>query len=514
MDIILVERMRNLVQAINTSNGQNLKLKRPFILAAIMMAMFMNAIEGTIVSTAMPAIVSDLGGFSLYSWVFSGYLLMNAVTVLIYGKLSDIVGRKPVLLFGIIVFLIGSVLCGFADSMTELIFYRFLQGFGAGAVAPVASTIVGDIYKNEERARIQGYLSSVWGISAVMGPALGGLIVESLSWRLVFWINIPLGLLSFVGIWMFLHENIEKKKRDIDYIGAALLTLSISTLMVVLVQGGVKWSWASTPAISLVGIAVVSFVLFIVQEKRASEPMMPFEIWKERSILIANLVSLTTGVMMIGLSSFLPTFVQGVMERSPTVAGFTLTAMSIGWPIASVFAGRLLLKIGFKATSLLGGVSLILGSVILVLMKPEAGPLIAAMGSFFVGVGMGLTSTSFIVVIQKTVSWERRGIATASNMFMRNLGNTVGAALLGGVMNTRLQAYLNEHAAVESKVTIDTANKLLDSEERAMLPKDVVEVLQEGLTTSLHTIYLIVLLFAVISLVTLTRLKKREKGTE
>ncbi|MGE7602226.1 MDR family MFS transporter [Peribacillus sp. NPDC097675] len=500
-----------MVQAIKGTSGQNIQLKRPFILAAIMLAMFMNAIEGTIVSTAMPAIVSDLGGFSLYSWVFSGYLLMNAVTVLIYGKLSDIVGRKPVLLFGIIVFLIGSISCGFADSMTELIFYRFLQGFGAGAVAPVASTIVGDIYKNEERARIQGYLSSVWGISAVMGPALGGLIVESLSWRLVFWINIPLGLLSFIGIWFFLHENIEKKKRDIDYVGAALLTLSISTLMVVLVQGGVKWSWASPPAISLVVLAVISFVLFIMQEKRATEPMMPFEIWKERSILIANLVSLTTGVMMIGLSSFLPTFVQGVMERSPTVAGFTLTAMSIGWPIASVISGRLLLKIGFKATSLLGGISLIIGSLILVLMKPEAGPLLAAMGSFFVGVGMGLTSTSFIVVIQKTVSWERRGIATASNMFMRNLGNTVGAALLGGVMNTRLQAYINEHAPADSGVTIDTANRLLNSEERALLPKGVVEVLQEGLTMSLHTIYLIVLLFAVISLLTLTRLKSREK---
>ncbi|MFD4815425.1 MDR family MFS transporter [Peribacillus butanolivorans] len=499
-----------MVQAVNTS-VHNKKLKRPFILAAIMMAMFMNAIEGTIVSTAMPAIVSDLGGFSLYSWVFSGYLLMNAVTVLIYGKLSDILGRKPVLLFGIIVFLIGSILCGFSNSMTELIIYRFVQGFGAGAVAPVASTIVGDIYKNEERARVQGYLSSVWGISAVIGPALGGLIVESLTWKLVFWVNIPLGLLSFVGIWFFLHENIEKKKRDIDYLGATLLTLSISTLMVVLVQGGVKWSWASTPVVSLVIVAIIAFVLFIVQEKRASEPMMPFEIWQERSILIANLVSLTTGVMMIGLSSFLPTFVQGVMERSPTVAGFTLTAMSIGWPIASMFSGKLLLKIGFKTTSLLGGCSLILGSSILVLMKPEAGPLIAAMGSFFVGVGMGLTSTSFIVVIQKTVSWERRGIATASNMFMRNLGNTVGAALLGGIMNTRLQAYLNEHAPANSGVTIDTANKLLNSKERSLLPESVVKVLQEGLTLSLQTIYLIVLVFSVISFVLLTRLRKKQQ---
>ncbi|WP_405388071.1 MFS transporter [Peribacillus muralis] len=502
--------MRKLGKPAVRSKEKNKSLKRPFILTAIMLAMFMNAIEGTIVSTAMPAIVSDLGGFSLYSWVFSGYLLMNAVTVLIYGKLSDILGRKPVLLFGIAVFLIGSLLCGFANSMTELIIYRFVQGFGAGAVAPVASTIIGDIYKNEERARVQGYLSSVWGISAVMGPALGGLLVENLTWKLVFWVNIPLGILSFIGIWFFLHENIEKKKRDIDYLGASLLTLSISTLMLILVEGGVKWSWASAPIISLALLAVLAFILFILQEKRAAEPMMPFEIWQERSILIANLVSLTTGVMMIGLSSFLPTFVQGVMERSPTVAGFTLTAMSIGWPIASMVSGRLLLKIGFKPTSLLGGCSLIIGSLILVWMKPDAGPLFAAIGSFFVGVGMGLTSTSFIVVIQKTVSWERRGIATASNMFMRNLGNTVGAALLGGVMNTSLHSYLSEHAPKGTEVTIDTANKLLNSEERELLPDAVVKVLQEGLTLSLHTIYLIVLSFSVVSFILLTRLGKNE----
>ncbi|MGE6378311.1 MDR family MFS transporter [Peribacillus muralis] len=501
--------MRKLGKTASLSKKQDKQLKRPFILIAIMLAMFMNAIEGTIVSTAMPAIVSDLGGFSLYSWVFSGYLLMNAVTVLIYGKLSDILGRKPVLLFGIAVFLIGSFLCGFANSMTELIIYRFIQGFGAGAVAPVASTIIGDIYKNDERARVQGYLSSVWGISAVMGPALGGLLVENLTWKLVFWVNIPLGILSFIGIWFFLHENIEKKKRDIDYLGASLLTLSISTLMLILVEGG-NWSWASAPIISLALVALLAFILFILQEKRAAEPMMPFEIWQERSILIANLVSLTTGVMMIGLSSFLPTFVQGVMERSPTVAGFTLTAMSIGWPIASMVSGRLLSKIGFKSTSLLGGCSLIIGSLILVWMKPEAGPLLAAIGSFFVGVGMGLTSTSFIVVIQKTVSWERRGIATASNMFMRNLGNTVGAALLGGVMNTKLHSYISEHEPAGTEVTIDTANKLLNSEEREMLPDTVVKVLQEGLTLSLHTIYLIVLAFSIVSFILLTRLTKNK----
>ncbi|RFU63529.1 MFS transporter [Peribacillus glennii] len=498
-------------QTKGASSDENRILKRPFILAAIMLAMFMGAIEGTIVSTAMPAIVSDLGGFSLYTWVFSGYLLMNAVTVLIYGKLSDLFGRKPILTIGIIIFLIGSVLCGFAGSMEELIMYRFIQGLGAGAVAPVATTIIGDIYEKHERARVQGYLSSVWGISAVLGPALGGILVESLTWRLVFWINIPLGLLSMLGLWLFLHENIERKKQNIDYQGAFLLTLAVCAIMLILVEGGVHWAWSSPQVIGLAALAAAALALFVRQEKKVSEPMMPFEIWQERSILIANIVSLATGVIIIGLSTFLPTFVQGVMERSPTVAGFTLTAMSIGWPIASTIAGYLLMKIGFKSTSVLGGVSLIAGSVVLVCMPPDAGPLIAAIGSFLVGIGMGLTSTSFIVMIQDTVTWERRGIATASNMFMRNIGNTVGAALLGGIMNSRLAEYLAENNGSGKHLTIDSANLLLNSEERKSLPAKAVEVLQSGLTLSLHTVYLIILLFAVISFVLLLLLPKKEQ---
>ncbi len=485
-------------------------LKRPYILAAVMLAMFLNAIEATIVSTAMPAIVNDLGGFSQYSWVFSGYLLMNTVTVLIYGKLSDLFGRKSVFLFGIIIFLIGSLLCGFAETLPQLIIYRFIQGLGAGAIAPVSMTIIGDIYDKEERAHIQGYLSSVWGISAIMGPALGGLMVESFTWRLIFWMNIPLGILSIIGIWFFLHEKIEKKKQDIDYKGAVLLTISISTFMIILVEGGVKWAWNSWPIMWLALIAFVALYLFVRVEKKVPNPMMPFTIWTERVIFIVNMVSFFTGIMIIGLSSFLPTFVQGVMERSATVAGFTLTAMSIGWPIASTLAGRFMQKIGFRMTALSGGFSLILGSLVLVFMEPKDGPLIAALGSFFVGFGMGLTSTSFIVLIQNMVSWEQRGIATASNQFMLSIGNTVGVALLGGILNSRFQAYLTKHTSPSENVTLDTANQLLDPVARNQLPNDVVTVLQTGLTLSLHTVYLIVLLFAIISFILLLFVGKKQ----
>ncbi|MDX8360631.1 MDR family MFS transporter [Cytobacillus sp. IB215316] len=484
--------------------------KKPLVLAAVMLAMFMAAIEATIVSTAMPVIVGELGGFSLYSWVFSGYLLMNAVTVLIYGKLSDLFGRKPVITFGIIIFLLGSILCGFAQSMGMLILFRVIQGFGAGAVMPIASTIVGDIYTKEERAKIQGYLSSVWGISAITGPALGGLLVEYVSWRYVFWVNIPLGILAIIALWAFLHEDVEKKKHDIDYLGAVLLTISISSFMFILVEGGNNQSWTSLPTLGLLTIGIIAITLFVFQERRAVDPMMPFNLWKERSIFIANMASLTTGIMLIGISSFLPAFVQGVMEQSPIVAGFTLTTMSIGWPIAATIAGRLLLKIGFRTTSLFGGASLIFGSMIFVFMSPDAGPITAATGSFFIGVGMGLTTTSFIVSIQSTVDWKQRGVATAANMFMRNVGNTIGAALLGGILNNQFQRYIHEQETNTEGLTINSANILLNEEERNQLSEGVKQILQDGLTFSLHSVYYVVLGFAIVSLILIALLPKKD----
>ncbi|QCJ41893.1 MFS transporter [Bacillus sp. S3] len=482
------------------------RTKKPLVLAAVMLAMFMGAIEATIVSTAMPAIVADLGGFTHYSWVFSAYLLMNSVTVLIYGKLSDLFGRKPILTIGIIIFLIGSVLCGFAGSMKTLIIYRLIQGFGAGAVTPIATTIVGDIYSKEERAKIQGYLSSVWGISAITGPAVGGLLVQYASWHYVFWINIPLGILSLVGLWLFLHENVEKKKHEIDYLGAILLTITISTLMFVLIDGSRLGAWQMVSLMVLSGLALLAFIF---QEGRASEPVMPFSIWKERSIFIANITSLTTGVMLIGISSFLPAFVQGVMEQTPIVAGFTLTTMSIGWPIASALSGRMLITIGYRKTSIIGGAFLLIGSIAFVTMSASSGPIWAAAGSFFVGVGMGLTSTAFIVSIQSTVAWQQRGIATAANMFMRNLGSTIGVALLGGILNNRMVHYFRQN---DKTLTVDDTNILLKASERDKLTDSVKNILQEGLAFSLHTVYYVVLTFALISLLLILFIPKKRKG--
>ncbi|MEH6992222.1 MFS transporter, partial [Neobacillus drentensis] len=292
------------------------------------------------------------------------------------------------------------------------------------------------------------------------------------------------------------------------------LTLSISSLMFLLVEGGGRWSWGSWQIVSLIVLFIVTISLFVYHEGRASEPVMPFNIWKERSIFIANVTSLTTGIMLIGISSFLPTFVQGVMEQTPIVAGFTLTAMSIGWPIASTLSGRMLISFGYRKTSLIGGVALIIGSIVFVTMTGSSGPLWAALGSLIVGFGMGLTSTAFIVSIQATVSWQQRGIATAANMFMRNLGNTIGAALLGGILNNRLGNFLSDNSKQsEEKLTVDSANLLLKEDERSNLSESARDLLQEGLTQSLHWVYYVVLTFALVSLILISFIPKHKKGS-
>lgn len=485
------------------------QLNRPLILASVMLGMFLAAIEGTIVATAIPSIVADLGGFSLYSWVFSAFLLTNAATVLVFGKLSDLFGRKPIFIIGTFIFLTGSTLSGFSTSMMMLIVFRFIQGVGAGALMPMAQTIVGDIYDKEERAKVQGYLGSVWGISAVSGPLLGGFFVDFLSWRYVFWMNIPLGILAVIGIWIFLREDITKKKQEIDYTGSILIVFAVCSLMFILVEGGVNIPWDSALMYILWGVTVAGFGLFLYQETKTSQPMMPFFIWRYPIIRTANFATLTTGMITLGVSSYLPAFVQGVMGYSATVAGFTLTTMSIGWPLASAIAGRLLLVIGYRRTSMIGGLSLIIGGILFFLLTPHKGPVWAGTGSFFIGIGMGMTQTTFIVSIQNAVHWEIRGIATASNMFMRSLGSALGAALLGGILNSRIQSYLTARGYGD-EVDVDTANKILDPDLLESLPEKTKNLLQEGLTSGLHTVYIGLLVLCIVTFIFIMMMPKKK----
>jgi EmrB/QacA subfamily drug resistance transporter len=435
-----------------------------------MAAMFMIAIEATIVSTAMPQIVGRLGGLPFYSWVFAAFLLTQTATTVIFGKFSDLFGRKMVMLFGIAVFLIGSVLCGFAWSMPSMVVFRFIQGIGAGAILPVAMTVVGDLYSAQERGKIQGYLASVWALSAVLGPLAGGLIVQHFSWAWIFWLNIPIGLLAAVGFWFNLHENIVSGQRSIDYLGALLFAIAIAALMVGLTAISTS-DWRGTSAMA--ALFVASAVLFVVQERRAPEPMIAFELWARRPIAAANGASLLGGMAMIGVTTFLPVYVQAVMKQSPLVAGFALSVMVLGWPVGATLATRILGRFGVRPVLLTGSLFIPSGAVLFLALGPDQSPYLAGAGSLIMGFGMGLLSSASIVLIQEIVAWSERGSATASFLFARSLGNTLGATIFGAVLNYGL-AHANGGETISSdqlRLLMEgtAANTNFDASVRAVL---------------------------------------------
>ena len=409
-------------------------VRRPFVLAAVMAASFMIAIEATIVSTAMPQIASQLGDLQLYSWVFSSFLLAQTATTVVFGKLADLYGRRSVLLVGIGIFIAGSILCGLAWSMPSLIAFRLIQGLGAGAIQPVSITVIGDLYPAHERGRVQGWLASVWGVSSVVGPLAGGLIISHVSWAWIFWINVPIGLAAAAGFFVFLRETVSTQERSVDVAGAGLFTVTVAALMVALTAGTAD----SRTTLIAAAICVVGAALFVRQERRARDPMIAFALWTHRSIAATNAATLFSGMAVIGLTTFLPMYVQAVMGRTPLVAGFMLTAMVLGWPIAATLGARNFTRFGLRPILIAGAALLPIGAVAFVVLSPTMSPLVAGLGSLVMGFGMGFFSTAAIVLIQDSVGWAERGAATASNLFARNLGSTLGATVLGAVLNASL----------------------------------------------------------------------------
>jgi EmrB/QacA subfamily drug resistance transporter len=412
-----------------------LRSERGPVLLAVMLSIGLVAIDSTILATAVPAIVGDLGGFSQFPWLFSIYLLAQAVTVPVYAKLADLVGRKPVMLVGIGLFVLGSLLCGLAWSMGALIAFRAVQGLGAGAVQPMSMTIVGDIYTLEERAKVQGYVASVWALSAVVGPTLGGVFADYLSWRWIFLVNIPLGFAAFAMLWRRFEERVERTRHTIDYAGSALLTGGGVVLLLALLEGGVRWEWDSATSIALFLVAAVLLTGFVVVEQRADEPVLPLWVFHRRVLLSAILASLVVGVLMMGLSSYVPLYAQSVLGHGALVSGLALAAMTIGWPIAASNSGRLYLSIGFRATMLIGGAIGFVGSAMLLLIGPDSSIWVIAAPCFVIGLGFGLVASPSVIAAQSSVTWQHRGVATGSTMFARSVGSAVGVAVFGAIAN-------------------------------------------------------------------------------
>ncbi|NNM67259.1 MAG: MFS transporter, partial [Spirochaetales bacterium] len=336
------------------SASLGLRGERGPILLAIMVSSALAALDSTILATAVPSIVTNLGGFRHFPWLFSIYLLAQAVSVPIWAKLSDLIGRKPVLLTGITLFLAASLLCTGAWSMLALILFRALQGLGAGAILPIANTIAGDIYTVEERAKVQGYLASVWGISSVVGPALGGLFSQFLTWRLIFFINLPLGLFAIYLLLRNYHEKVHRRAHKIDYLGAGLLTTALSLLLLGVLEGGQAWAWDSLPSVVTFTAGAILLATFVWAERRASEPVLPFWIFTRPLILTTSLVSLGIGAVLLGLTAYIPTYLVRTLGVSPLVAGASIASLMLGWPLAASQSGRFYLKIGFRTTVLLG----------------------------------------------------------------------------------------------------------------------------------------------------------------
>lgn len=405
---------------------------RALTVTGLVLALAMGALEATVVSTAMPSVVGDLGGIELYAWVTTAYLLTSSVTVPIYGKLADVYGRKPVLLFGIAVFLLGSALSGVSRTMTQLIVFRAIQGLGAGSMQPVAMTVVGDIFDIEERARIQGVFGAAWGLFGMTGPAIGGFFVQHLTWRWVFYMNLPFGLAAALLVITSLHEDVKRRPHKLDLAGAALLMIGLTALLLATSRAvpGLA-SWAGP-------IALILLAAFLFVEREASEPILPLPLFARPVMLYSSLAGAIVGGAMLASTTFIPLFVQAVLHGSPTQAGAAFAPMLVGWPLASTLSGRLIPRVGFRPLIRLGLGLTALAGLALPLLGARYGLVGLQVITGVFGVGMGLSNTALVIAVQTSVGWEQRGIATASTMFFRTIGGALAVSGMGGVLNAVL----------------------------------------------------------------------------
>jgi EmrB/QacA subfamily drug resistance transporter len=468
------------------------------ILAACMAATFMAAIEATIVATVMPVIANSLGDYGEYAWVFSAYMLAQAVTIPLYGRFTDMFGRREVFFAGVALFILGSALCGFAGSMTQLVAFRAIQGLGAGGVQPVANTIVGDIFSPVERARIQGLLSSVFGFAAIAGPSAGAAIASTGHWAWVFWINIPAGVGAATMIALFLPKHATPRRRQVDYAGSFLLTLSVGALMLLLLHGP-----GLTGGTLALTFAVFGFggAALIWHEGRVPEPMLPLELWRLPIIATSGMGNFATGVLIMGVTAYIPAFTQGVLGEGTGATATILAVMAVVWPAGSTAAGLLLARSTFRAVASAGATALILGATELAILPPQAPWPLVGLGAAAIGVGMGFCNTTFMVCGQTSVAWAQRGAATSSIMFMRFIGQALGAALFGAVVNFGLSG-----AAAAGGPVLD---RIMNPDTRAATPADEMAQLTGSAAAAMRYGFCMTVALAVLTLVLARRYPPR-----
>ncbi|MEV7088373.1 MFS transporter [Streptomyces sp. NPDC093085] len=493
-----------------------------------MVGMALAALDGTVVSTAVPQIVGDLGGFAVFSWLFSGYLLAVTVSLPVYGKLSDTVGRKPVLIAGILLFLLGSLLCATAWSMTSLIAFRVVQGLGGGALQGTVQTIAADLYPLKERPKIQAKLSTVWASASVAGPALGGFIAGYADWRWIFLINLPIGAVALWLIGRYLYEpqraatgstdgvdgtgrtdgaggtgrtdgaggarGARNRGRErarvrprIDWAGALGIFATGALLLTALVQGGVAWPWLSFPSLALLAASALLGALTVVVERRAAEPIIPGWVWRRRTIAAVNLALGALGLLMVAPTVFLPTYAQSVLGLGPIAAGFVLSVMTLSWPIAAAFSNRVYGRIGFRHTAVIGMSLATLFLLAFPLLPYPGHAWQPALIMLLLGASLGLFQLPLIIGVQSSVGWSERGTATASILFCRLIGQSVGAALFGAVANSVLSARLADAPVPGLPQDVDGVAHALARP--ATLGADAVDYLRRAMDTAVDHVF-------------------------
>ena len=472
--------------------------RRWAVTVGVMTGMFIAALEATVVGTAMPTVISSLGGLNHYSWVFSAYLVTSTVTVPVWGKLSDLYGRRLLYQLGIAVFLLGTLLSGLSTTMTQLIVFRAIQGLGAGALVPLGMTIIGDIFTLEERAKMQAYFSGVWGLSSVIGPVVGGFITDQINWRWVFFVNLPVGILAAFIIGVSLKEPKLTEKPKVDYAGAALLMIAISLLMLALVEGGASLQALLTPHnLLLIGGAIALLILFFFVEKRASDPIIPFNLFQNRTVSVSVAAGFLAGVAMFGAISFIPLFAQGALGSTATEAGSLLTPLMLAWVSMSVIGGRLLLKIGYRSITLIGFVVLSVGFVLLAMFQRDTPRVWLYVDLVLIGAGLGLTMLTLLIAVQQAVERSKLGIATSLNQFTRAIGGAFGVAIMGAFLTAGLASELNAAArngntnltVEQAQIYAENPNALVDPSAKAQISPATLDVLQQAMTVSIHRVF-------------------------
>jgi EmrB/QacA subfamily drug resistance transporter len=459
------------------------------VFIALMLGMFLAALDQSIVSTALPTIVGDLGGLNHLSWVVTSYLLASTLSTPIYGKLGDMYGRKPVFLVAILVFLAGSMLAGLSESMGELIGFRALQGIGAGGLMVGAQAIIADIVPPRERGRYMGLIGSVFAVAFVAGPLIGGFFVDNLSWRWVFYVNVPIGALAVVIVITRLHLHTPHTRHRIDYLGAALLSGGVGALILLATWGGTEYAWGSNEIVGLGIVGVVLLAVFVWWERRATEPILPLQLFRSRIFSVANAMGFTIGMAMFGAIIFIPLFLQVVYGASATGAGLRMVALMVGLLSASILSGRAITRIGrYRPFPIAGTAVLVVGMFLLSLLGVDTPPWVASAYMVVVGVGLGLVMQVLVLVVQNDSRPEEIGVATASATFFRGVGGAFGVALFGTIFASRLSDQL---AGLPLRVTARLGSGVqLDPTQIDQLPAKIHDEVLHAFAHSLNGVFL------------------------